>query len=174
MSRLVLFAHPDNPALTWSGKGRCPKWVQAWLVNGGRMDALEAAAFRHGLRPAVPISAQYAVTGTENAPAPKADQAKPSYEEQSELPGLPPVPKKRGRPATGNAKSAAQRKRESRAKLRGVVLYGLIADFDAWLADATVAQLLEAYPLLLKNNQPLHALDVADRLRDIALSARDQ
>lgn len=32
----------------------------------------------------------------------------------SELPGLPPLPKKRGRPATGKAKTAAQRMREFR------------------------------------------------------------
>lgn len=34
----------------------------------------------------------------------------------AELPGLPPLPKKRGRPATGNAKTAAQRVAESRAR----------------------------------------------------------
>lgn len=30
----VLYTHPDNTDLTWSGRGRKPKWVEAWLDQG--------------------------------------------------------------------------------------------------------------------------------------------
>lgn len=39
-----------------------------------------------------------------------------------DLPGIPPVPKKRGRPVTGTALTAAQRKSKSRALHDVVVL----------------------------------------------------
>lgn len=34
------FAHPENPELTWSGKGRKPKWFQEHLDNGGKEEDL--------------------------------------------------------------------------------------------------------------------------------------
>lgn len=33
---LVQFAHPDNKDLSWSGRGRKPKWVEEWLLVEGR------------------------------------------------------------------------------------------------------------------------------------------
>lgn len=36
----VRYRHPDNPALAWTGRGRQPKWVQAWVEGGKTMDAL--------------------------------------------------------------------------------------------------------------------------------------
>jgi hypothetical protein len=88
-------------------------------------------------------------------------------EKQIELPGLPPLPKKRGRPSTGKAKTAAQRKADSRARMFDVVRWGTLDEVDAWIATASPRQLLEAYPVML-DAQPLIAVDIAKRLQDIA------
>jgi DNA-binding protein H-NS len=34
------YRNPDNPAETWSGRGRPPKWVQAALDKGQPLSAL--------------------------------------------------------------------------------------------------------------------------------------
>lgn len=36
----VKYRHPQNPELEWTGRGRKPKWVEAWLTDGASMDAL--------------------------------------------------------------------------------------------------------------------------------------
>lgn len=36
----VKYRHPENSELEWTGRGRKPKWVEAWLVNGGSLDNL--------------------------------------------------------------------------------------------------------------------------------------
>lgn len=36
----VKYRHPENAALEWTGRGRKPKWVEAWLANGGNIDNL--------------------------------------------------------------------------------------------------------------------------------------
>lgn len=36
----VKYRHPENSELEWTGRGRKPKWVDAWLVNGGSLDNL--------------------------------------------------------------------------------------------------------------------------------------
>lgn len=36
----VKYRHPDNAELQWTGRGRKPKWVEAWLANGGSLDSL--------------------------------------------------------------------------------------------------------------------------------------
>ena len=36
----VKYRHPENPALEWTGRGRKPKWVEAWIANGGNLDNL--------------------------------------------------------------------------------------------------------------------------------------
>jgi len=38
------YRHPNNRTLAWSGRGRKPHWVDAWLANGGSLDALAVAA----------------------------------------------------------------------------------------------------------------------------------
>ena len=42
------YRNPDNPAETWAGRGRAPRWVQAALAEGQTLDDLaipaEAAA----------------------------------------------------------------------------------------------------------------------------------
>ncbi len=30
----VKYRHPENAALEWTGRGRKPKWVEAWLATG--------------------------------------------------------------------------------------------------------------------------------------------
>lgn len=35
------YAHPENPELTWTGRGRKPKWVEAALASGKCMKDLE-------------------------------------------------------------------------------------------------------------------------------------
>ena len=34
------YAHPENPALTWSGRGLAPKWVKDHEARGGSRDDL--------------------------------------------------------------------------------------------------------------------------------------
>lgn len=41
MSTSVKYRHPANRDLEWSGKGRQPKWVEAYLANGGSIVSLE-------------------------------------------------------------------------------------------------------------------------------------
>ena len=34
------YAHPENPAKTWSGRGRMPVWMKEYVENGGDKDDL--------------------------------------------------------------------------------------------------------------------------------------
>ena len=36
----VKYRHPQNPELEWTGRGRKPKWVEAWVANGASLDSL--------------------------------------------------------------------------------------------------------------------------------------
>jgi DNA-binding protein H-NS len=36
----VKYRHPENFELEWTGRGRKPKWVEAWLANGGSVEDL--------------------------------------------------------------------------------------------------------------------------------------
>lgn len=36
----VKYRHPSDPSLEWTGRGRKPKWVEAWLADGGSLDTL--------------------------------------------------------------------------------------------------------------------------------------
>ncbi len=36
----VKYRHPQDAALEWTGRGRTPKWVEAWVANGGSLDNL--------------------------------------------------------------------------------------------------------------------------------------
>ena len=33
----VKYRHPQEPQLTWTGRGRKPKWVAAWLAQGEKL-----------------------------------------------------------------------------------------------------------------------------------------
>ena len=35
------YAHPENPALNWTGRGRTPKWVDAALASGKSLNELQ-------------------------------------------------------------------------------------------------------------------------------------
>ncbi len=36
---VILFRHPENPALTWSGgRGRRPQWIKEWEASGRSID----------------------------------------------------------------------------------------------------------------------------------------
>lgn len=51
----IRYMHPSNRALTWSGEGAMPDWINAWLVTGGTLYALEIAAEKLAPRP-IPAS----------------------------------------------------------------------------------------------------------------------
>lgn len=36
----VKYRHPQQCDLTWTGRGKRPRWVMAWLAEGGRMEEL--------------------------------------------------------------------------------------------------------------------------------------
>jgi DNA-binding protein H-NS len=36
----VKYRHPENAGLEWTGRGRKPKWVEAWVATGASIDAL--------------------------------------------------------------------------------------------------------------------------------------
>ena len=36
----VKYRHPENAALEWTGRGRKPKWVEAWVTDGGSLENL--------------------------------------------------------------------------------------------------------------------------------------
>lgn len=37
----VKYRHPKDAALQWTGRGRQPKWVEAWVSGGGKLDDLK-------------------------------------------------------------------------------------------------------------------------------------
>lgn len=39
----VKYRHPLDASLSWSGRGRKPKWVETWLAEQGSMEALLVA-----------------------------------------------------------------------------------------------------------------------------------
>lgn len=39
----VKYRHPQNTELEWTGRGRKPKWVEAWIADGGSLDNLLVA-----------------------------------------------------------------------------------------------------------------------------------
>lgn len=36
----VKYRHPENADLEWTGRGRKPKWVEAWVADGKSMESL--------------------------------------------------------------------------------------------------------------------------------------
>lgn len=36
----VKYRHPENAELEWTGRGRKPKWVEAWLATGAAIEQL--------------------------------------------------------------------------------------------------------------------------------------
>lgn len=50
-AQAVRYMHPSNRALTWSGAGAKPDWVNVWLTQGGTLYALEVAASKLAPKP---------------------------------------------------------------------------------------------------------------------------
>lgn len=38
----VRFRHPENTALTWSGRGKRPQWIIEWLASGRTLEDLSS------------------------------------------------------------------------------------------------------------------------------------
>lgn len=133
MKRQVLFCHPEDHTLTWAGFGFKPDWLYAFLSAGGTEEQAAWAAVRAGYRSADSMPqdsvSPHSVTVTE----------KPKLV-QEQLPGLPPVPKKRGRPSTGKALTPAQRKQLSRERARDRHLENYKALSDSQLCEAIARQ----------------------------------
>jgi len=36
----IKYRNPDNSALTWTGRGRQPKWIAEWVATGKTLEAL--------------------------------------------------------------------------------------------------------------------------------------
>lgn len=54
------YRHPNDKELAWSGRGRRPGWIDAWVANGGSMDALEIAAQKMAKKAARKAAAEQA------------------------------------------------------------------------------------------------------------------
>lgn len=39
-SSIVKYRHPENPVLTWSGRGKRPLWITEWLAAGHTLEEL--------------------------------------------------------------------------------------------------------------------------------------
>lgn len=80
-----------------------------------------------------------------------------------ELPGIPAAPKKRGRPATGNAKSNAQRQAAHRRRVSRKVIesIGSESDADSITLAARVAQYVKALEAGTDSPGALHCLRAA-------------
>jgi DNA-binding protein H-NS len=72
------YRHPSKRDLGWSGRGRKPQWVAAWLASGGSLAALEVRARKLAKKaPAAPASTDVGQTepatsgsdATDTAPA---------------------------------------------------------------------------------------------------------
>lgn len=43
-SRIIVYRHPENPALTWGGgRGRRPRWVNEWEASGRKIEETRIA-----------------------------------------------------------------------------------------------------------------------------------
>jgi DNA-binding protein H-NS len=38
----IKYRHPQQPELTWTGRGKTPRWVSAWKAEKGNLDGLMA------------------------------------------------------------------------------------------------------------------------------------
>ncbi len=36
----IKYRHPKDASLTWTGRGRTPKWVEQWQNSGGKLEQL--------------------------------------------------------------------------------------------------------------------------------------
>lgn len=69
------YRHPNNRELAWSGRGRRPLWVDAWLAHGGALDALEIAAQKLARKPLPPAGARRPSASAETPSAERGEIA---------------------------------------------------------------------------------------------------
>ena len=63
----VKYRNPDHLEQVWSGRGRRPRWFQAWIDKGGRITELENAAkvqFNAFSEPGIPSASHVALAST--------------------------------------------------------------------------------------------------------------
>lgn len=65
----VKYRNPNNLEQGWSGRGRKPAWFEAWISNGGSLDALENAAQNKGYKKAITASPASAAPANDNTAA---------------------------------------------------------------------------------------------------------
>ena len=37
---LIKYRHPTEPMLTWTGRGKKPRWLEAYIAQGGSLEAV--------------------------------------------------------------------------------------------------------------------------------------
>lgn len=52
------YRNPNNLDQGWSGRGRKPAWFEAWVNNGGSLDALQNAAQSKGRKKSITASSE--------------------------------------------------------------------------------------------------------------------
>lgn len=65
----VKYRNPNNLEQGWSGRGRKPAWFEAWINNGGSLDALENAAQSKGHKKAITAASASAEPVDQNTAA---------------------------------------------------------------------------------------------------------
>ncbi|OYD52483.1 histone-like nucleoid-structuring protein [Thauera propionica] len=65
----VKYRNPNNLEQGWSGRGRKPAWFDAWMNNGGSLDALENAAQSKGRKKPITASPASAAPANDNTAA---------------------------------------------------------------------------------------------------------
>lgn len=71
----VKYRNPNNLEQSWSGRGRKPAWFEAWISNGGSLDALENAAQSKGYKKAITAASASAEPVDDNPAALEASSA---------------------------------------------------------------------------------------------------
>ena len=74
--RPAKYRNPNNLDQGWSGRGRKPAWFEAWVNNGGSLDALENAAQSKGRKKYItesPASAEPVANDSAASAAPSPD-----------------------------------------------------------------------------------------------------
>jgi DNA-binding protein H-NS len=62
------YRNPNNLDQGWSGRGRKPAWFEAWVNNGGSLDALENAALNKGRKKPNTASSASTASANDNTP----------------------------------------------------------------------------------------------------------
>lgn len=71
----IKYRNPNNLSQGWSGRGRKPGWFEAWVNNGGSLDALENAAQSRARKKPVAAPSSAAAPATDKTEASTASHA---------------------------------------------------------------------------------------------------